>query len=280
MVKQRQPSYRSGGEKVESLYQRVQDHFDQSSLHSQGHLPWMNHRIVWLVQTGSYAQGTQTEQSDRDVKGVCVPPKEYLLGFQHFEEYNTTGSKRNKSTKEDLDITILSLYKFVKNAINGSPQNIEMIYARQEDQLILHPIIQPLLDHRYLFLSKKVYFSFGRYAKSQMETMLTKVAQRKGSTEWFYGYDTKLFMHVVRWYTSAIEILITGDYHTYRSNRQELLNCRNGNYSLEEAKKMVQLLETMAEEAYHKSTLPDQPDEERIQQLLITIYQQSLCEWK
>jgi len=91
-----------------------------------------------------------------------------------------------------------------------------------------------------------------------------------------YGYDTKTFMHSVRLLTSAIEILETGTYQTYRPNRELLLDCRNGKYSFEEALEMLQYYERKLEEAYEKSSLPEKPNYQEVNELLIEINREGL----
>ncbi|GAA0339242.1 hypothetical protein GCM10008967_31940 [Bacillus carboniphilus] len=86
-----------------------------------------------------------------------------------------------------------------------------------------------------------------------------------------YDYDTKFFMHSVRLLTSAIEILETGDFQTYRPNRQLLLDCRNGKYSFDKALEMIKDLDSQLKRALETSELPEQPDYEKINQVLIEI---------
>lgn len=40
---------------------------------------------ILLTLAGSRAYGTNTFTSDVDLKGVCVPPKEFYLGTKRFE---------------------------------------------------------------------------------------------------------------------------------------------------------------------------------------------------
>ncbi|MED1125159.1 DNA polymerase beta superfamily protein [Bacillus atrophaeus] len=249
-----------------------------NTLNINSDLPWLDERTIILSPTGSYAYGTNTETSDRDYKGVCIPPVEYYLGLESFNEYNTSGGKNFKNTKDDVDINIIHINKFVKDAMSGVPDNIEILFVRPEDYLKVTSLGQKLIDNRHLFLSKLIQKRFGGYAYSQIQKLKTKASNGTGRQYLIstYGYDTKFFMHSVRLLTSAIEILETGDYSTYRGNREMLLNCRNGRYTFTEAMEMIEEYDNQLKVAVEKSHLPKTPDYNKINQMLMEINRSGL----
>lgn len=252
--------------------------------------PWLAERTILLAQTGSFAYGTNVEESDRDYKGVCIPPIDYYFGLYAFNEYNSSGGKNFRNTKNDVDVTIMHIVKFVKDAMKGVPNNIELLFIREKDYLKITEAGKMLVDARHLFLSKQIYKKCAGYARSQMEKMkkqsfhtdkvsMTEELEKSNSDDYTLDYqnercyDTKLFMHTIRLLTSAIEILETGDYSTYRPNRQELLDCRNGKYSFSEALQLINMYDQQLKIAYEKSNLPLHPDQQLINQLLLNIHQ-------
>jgi len=245
----------------------------------KSNLEWLEERTIILSPTGSYAYGTNTETSDKDYKGVCIPPIEYYLGLESFNEYNTSGGKNFKNTKDDVDVNIIHINKFVKDAMQGVPNNIEILFVRQKDYLKVTPLGQILIDNRHLFLSKQIKKKFGGYAYSQIQKLKNKQSNGTGRQDLIekFGYDTKFFMHSIRLLTSAIEILETGDYSTFRSNRKLLLDCRNGKYSFEEALEMIDMYDNQLKLALEKSQLPETPDYKKINQLLIEINRQGIA---
>lgn len=244
----------------------------------QLNLKWLEERTIILAPTGSYAYGTNTEESDKDFKGVCIPPIDYYLGLESFNEYNNSGGKNFKNTKDDVDINIIHINKFVKDAMQGVPNNIEILFVRQKDYLKVTPLGQKLIDNRHLFLSKQIKNKFGGYAYSQIQKLKNKKSNGTGRQDLIdkHGYDTKFFMHSVRLLTSAIEILETGDFSTYRPNRQFLLDCRNGEYNFEEALEIVEYYDNKLKAAIEKSELPSKPNYKKINQLLIEINKEGL----
>lgn len=244
----------------------------------KSNLTWLEERTILLAPTGSYAYGTHTEDSDKDFKGVCVPPIEYYLGLEAFNEYNTSGGKNFKNTKDDVDVNIIHVNKFVKDAIQGVPNNIEILFVDPKDFLKITPMGQKLIDNRHLFLSKIIKQKFGGYAYSQIQKLKTKNSKGTGRKDLIqkFGYDTKFFMHSIRLLTSGIEILENCDFQTFRPNRQLLLNCRNGKYSFEEALELVNHYDEKLKIAFEQSSLPTKPDYKKVNDLLIEINKEGL----
>ena len=153
--------------------------------------------------------------------------------------------------------------------------------------------MQEFLNHKNLFLSNQIQFSFSGYAYTQLLTMLTKKANNTGRKELIekHSYDTKLFAHSIRLYRMCSEALLTGQLNVLRPDAEELLDIRNGKYSFEEAvvfedkidektgKKRPSLVGGLAYEeqqkfkdACTKSILPNQPNFNLVNNLLIELY--------
>lgn len=239
---------------------------------------WLEERTILLGLTGSKAYGTDTEESDTDYKGVCIPPVDYYLGLETFNEYNNSGGRNFKNTKDDVDVNILHLSKFVKDAMQGVPNNIELLFLRKEDFVTLTPIGERLVENRHLFLSKQIQRKFGGYAYSQMKKLENKKSNGSARQDLVdaHGYDTKFAMHSVRLLTSAIEILETGTFSTYRPNRDLLKSIRSGHYSFEEVMQMIKEYDALLNEAAEQSTLPKSPDYHAINTLLIELNAEGL----
>lgn len=84
-------------------------------------------------------------------------------------------------------------------------------------------------------------------------------------------------MHLVRLYLMGIDILKGEGIQTYREKEHDLLmGIRSGDVPFDEVFRLVDGYEQEIEQAYHDSPLPDQPDEEAINDLLVEIYREYL----
>ena len=85
-------------------------------------------------------------------------------------------------------------------------------------------------------------------------------------------------MHLIRLLIMGTDILQSKGICTYRKYDQELLlDIRNGNYSYEQIFKMADDYNKQFMQAAHTTTLPQEPDYNGVQELLITIYKRRFC---
>ncbi len=87
-------------------------------------------------------------------------------------------------------------------------------------------------------------------------------------------YDTKNMMHTMRLLSMAEEIARFKTINVFRPDREFLLGIKAGNYAFDELVKMVDEKMISIEEAYEKSDLPESPDPELAEELLIKIRKQ------
>lgn len=87
-------------------------------------------KILFLTQTGSTLYGTNSENSDLDIKGVFLPNIEDLILIKAPRFYSYTSSKDNqKNTKDDVDITVYSLQYFLELVSKGETNALDLLYA-------------------------------------------------------------------------------------------------------------------------------------------------------
>lgn len=115
---------------------------------------------ILLVNAGSHAYGTATPISDRDLRGIMIPPEDYILGMRRVEQFEQKG---------DPDIVIYELRKYLNLAADANPNILEFLFVDDSDVLMITPIGEKLRRHRNLFLSKKAQHTFSGYAMSQLK---------------------------------------------------------------------------------------------------------------
>lgn len=230
-----------------------------------------NRRCILKVVAGSHAYGTNVETSDEDYRGICIPPENYLLGLDQFEQHE----------QKEPDEVIYSLEKFVRLALQNNPNIIELLFTDGEDILFINEFGKELREIRHSFLSKQAYRTFGGYAVSRLKKLTEKGKNPIGNKSDIierYGYDTKDAMHLVRLLHMGYEILHYGEVLVKRPNAEYLLKIRNGCYTLESIIDEYKLLNGMLNTAYEYSKLPEQPDYEKINNWLVSVHKRSL-EW-
>lgn len=124
-------------------------------------------RIILLGLGGSYAYGTNNENSDIDFRGITLNLLSDLIGLTEFEQYED-----NKT-----DTVIYSFNKIVKLLLECNPNTCEILGLKEEQYLIKTKLGQKLLDHREIFLSKRAAKSFGGYASAQLRRLQNAIAR-------------------------------------------------------------------------------------------------------
>jgi predicted nucleotidyltransferase len=130
-----------------------------------GNLDWLEKSTILLVRHGSHAYGTNTPTSDVDIKGVAIPPKQYLFGFtDHFDQADKGF---------DSDAAIYNIRKFFELATNCNPNIMELLWIDPSDILYADRLGEWLISLRQDFLSAKARHSFAGYAASQLKRIRT-----------------------------------------------------------------------------------------------------------
>lgn len=223
--------------------------------------------IMFLCVGGSHSYGTNVEDSDIDIRGVCFNKAEDLLGLSQFEQY----------TNKELDTTIYSFNKFMKLIINCNPNIIEMLGCRTEDYNMVSPLGQKLLDNVDLFLTKKAFYSFGGYATSQLKELEKGIVNcHRTESAMTPQRINKHAMHLIRLYMMCYDILENHRIVTYRSEKERelLLDIRNGKYSEDgvfnaEFYSLVNTWEDRMKGALAHCTLPDEPNMDLINEFMV-----------
>lgn len=140
---------------------------------------------ILVTLAGSRSYGINVADSDVDLKGVVIPPIEYLYGFKHFEQFdkpatidaayrhllNAEEAQAAQDTK--LEGSAYDLRKFISLALENNPNILEVLFCRDEEVRFITPLGEKLRAHRDLFLSKKVKHSLSGYAIAQLHRIRT-----------------------------------------------------------------------------------------------------------
>lgn len=216
---------------------------------------------------GSKAYGLDTESSDTDVKGLYLLPTKTVLSL-NFNPQKTT------KDHTDPDWAYYEVGKFMKLVSGGNPTLTELLFL--PDYTVMTPTGQLLIDNRDIFLSTNTIINaYSGYTYSQAKKLCTRTGQGLN------GYDSSLknrfakhTRHLVRLMLQGKELLETGTLTVKVTPRQReyIFSCGELN-----ADEVIDLfLELDADFKKTKSVLPDTPDLDKMNDLLLKVRYENL----
>jgi predicted nucleotidyltransferase len=224
---------------------------------------------------GSISHGTYIENSidDKDVMGVVMLPKEYIFGLKEFSKRGTMTLK-----KKYWDVVIYDIRKYMSLLIKNNPNVLGLLWLDEGMYIRKTSIGDHLINHRDLFLSKLAYNSFCGYAYSQLMKMEKRqfagyMGDKRKKIVDEIGYDTKNASHLIRLLRMGIELLESGRINVRRKDASQLLEIKRGEWKLEQVQGEADSLFRKLTAAKDKCALPDRPDHEKINKLLIDIHE-------
>lgn len=124
--------------------------------------------VVLEVVVGSTAWNLAGPDSDEDVKGI------FLLPFDHGSGIYEAPSEIQDPTR---DAQFWEVDKAIRQGLRAEANTLEALWT----PLVVRadPIGQLLRDRREIFVSKRIFSSFGRYAISQFDKIKKRLEQRE-----------------------------------------------------------------------------------------------------
>lgn len=241
---------------------------------------WLITNTVYLTKMGSVAYGVSSNNSDIDVYGFCVPPKNiifphtagiiYKFGDQG-EQFDQWQQHHVDWNAKQYDFQVFSIIKYFNLCAENNPNALDSLFTRRASVIHSTPLSEHLRSQRTSFLHKGSYHKLRGYAYSQLSKIKNKVnssnPKRAADIE-EHGYDTKFAYHVVRLVLQAHQILVEHDLDIMR-NAEILNSVRRGEWSLERLENWFDNQEKVMDQLYASSTLRHKPDYGVIKKLLV-----------
>lgn len=130
-------------------------------------------RTILIGLAGSHGYGLNRPDSDFDYRGIFIAPKKYYLGFDNIEQKDSGWDEPGIFPFLDgnKDTVIYELRKILQLLSGANPNVLELLWLKKYP--ILSAVGQHLINHRTIFLTKKVKHTYSGYAFAQIKKMET-----------------------------------------------------------------------------------------------------------
>jgi predicted nucleotidyltransferase len=208
--------------------------------------------VIYQCVVGSRAYGLSRDDSDVDRRGIYLPPADLQWSL-----YGVPEQLENREAEE----CFWELQKFISLALKANPNILECLFTPLIERT--SEVSEALLAQREMFLSKLVFQTYNGYVMSQFKK-LEQDLRAKEVLNWKHA------MHLIRLLLQGISVLneqrVAVDVGEQRS---ALLAIRDGSRAWAEVNRWRLALHDEFEKAFQATKLPDAPDYERANRLLI-----------
>ena len=210
--------------------------------------------VIYRCVTGSRAYGLETEDSDTDLRGIYLAPADLQWSL-----YGAPDQFEDNASQT----CYWELQKFLVMALKANPNILECLYSPLVDKIT--PIGDELLSIRERFLSQMIFQTFNGYAMSQFKK-IEQDRRNQGHIRWKHA------MHLLRLLISGAGALREGRVPVrVEAHRDKLLAVKRGEISWGEVEAWRQDLHWDFEKALAETKLPERPDYEATNELLLMV---------
>jgi predicted nucleotidyltransferase len=239
---------------------------------------WLPGNVRYETIMGSNCYGVALDNSDWDMVGFCVPPKDMVFphlaglvqGFGRQQQKFVCYQQHHvQADNRVYDLNSYNIVHYFQLCMDCNPNMIDSLFVPRECIVHSSKISEMVREKRKMFLHKGAWHRFKGYAYAQLNKMGNKKPEGKRlATVEKYGFDVKFAYHLVRLLGEVEQILTEGDIDL-RRNREHLKAIRRGDVSEADIRKWASDKEHTLEAVYNTSKLPFGPDEDAIKQLLL-----------
>jgi hypothetical protein len=208
--------------------------------------------VIYRCVVGSQAYGLSRADSDIDRRGIYLPPAEL--------EWSIFGVPE-QIEKPETQECYWELKKFLILALKANPNILECLFTPMVEQG--SEVADALLAKRHIFISKLVYQTYNGYVMSQFKRLEQDLRVR-GEVKWKHA------MHLIRLLLQGISVLNEAHVPVRVSqHRDALLSICDGAQPWSEVNAWRLSLHREFESAFNITSLPDTPNYQEANRLLV-----------
>lgn len=239
---------------------------------------------ILRVPAGSNLHGLALpDKDDRDEVGICVEDIAAAVGFSEFEQYiyRTAAEREGKhdapSQHGDLDLTIFSLRKFLRLAMQGNPQILQCLFVPAPLCLYRDARGAQLQELAPLIVSRHAGARYLGYLEAQRQRLLGERGQKKTNRpelEAKHSFDTKYAMHILRLGFQGVELMSTGKLTLPMPERDRtfVYAVRLGDVPLQDVLTKAGELERQVKDLLNDAPVPAEPAREELERWMLSMY--------
>jgi len=212
--------------------------------------------LLYEVVHGSHLYGTNTSDSDLDIKGVYAPYSyDVLCGEEPALNVISKANKRinEKSDKDTVERKYYSLAKFYWLLSKGDIGCTEMLFAQHTATREFDNFVKEILDNAPRYMISKKIVSFVNCAINNINIIDNILTFSENDI----NRRNKILYNAVRLNMEVQELVNTGKIIFPLINSDHLLDIRNGNVDYQETFNQAKLMSEQSIELINDSNLSD-----------------------
>lgn len=218
-----------------------------------------------VVRNGSFLHGTANEKSDTDFKVVFLPSRESLLLGNPVHQFNRNTNNKTKNNSEDVDMSFVSLHKFLSGLEKGDLNSLELLFSFTNKEAVLHcnKRMNVMFENyeKFYNVNHGSFFGFVNSALKRLEkkTEFTR-AEWKELSHCFRLLAEHRFLNVYERLSFPLE------------NRNFLMKVKNGEYTFETLKPLLDEQLALSEELVRENEPNTDFNKEFVNKFLLSFY--------
>ena len=169
---------------------------------------WVIDNLAFLHVGGSTLYGTNTVDSDLDIRGVTIAPKSFWVGARTFEQLECAIPEQN------IEVVIFDIRKWLRLAVAVNPNVVETLFVEDASPctLLTTDRWQYIRSEALALLNQRAHAGYHGYATSQLKKMIIKQSNKSGrrAIAEALGFDLKFAAHGFRLARQGADLLRTG----------------------------------------------------------------------